>query len=85
MHRQGTLEPRQGPGRGRAEGRPGGTGSLGAVHTGWATLDRAGRSHTVRGAQHLTETRPGPADTATGPGRKADTRVADELKLETDL
>lgn len=74
------------PGRDLVEGEPraslGGTGSLRAVHTGWATLDRAGRSHTGRGAQHLTETRPGPADTAMGPGRKADTRVAYELKLD---
>lgn len=79
-HRQGNLEPKQGPGGGRAEDR-----QPWAVHMGWVRLGRAGRSHTVRGARHLTETRPGPADTATGPRRKAGTRVAHELKLETAL
>lgn len=66
VHRQGTLVPRQGPGGGRAEGQ---AGSLGAAHAGHGGDETGlGRSHTGEGAWHLTEMRPRPADTATGPG-----------------
>lgn len=54
-----------GPGRGRADGQPGRTGTLGKLPRGWVRQDRAGKSYMGRGAWHLTETRPGPADTAT--------------------
>lgn len=84
VHGQGHLTPRQGPGGGRAEGWPGRTGSLWAVHIGagqdWTEL---GRSHTVRGVEHLTEARPRPADTATGAWEESRHQVAYKLKLET--